>query len=99
MQFFIKNVFVVQLKNSGFIQEVFEKIYSQRRITMTTLNVAGANSRLISKLREKVEKKGILIVAANLGYKSQSTINKWFASNRIPDIAVGNVKRYLRGIK
>lgn len=66
---------------------------------MTTLNVADANLRLITKLKERVEKKGVLIVADNLGYKSQSTVNKWIAANRIPDVAVKKVKDYLRGRK
>lgn len=66
---------------------------------MTTTNVADANLRLVSKLKERVEKKGVLIVADNLGYKSQSTVNKWIASNRIPDVAVKKVKDYLRGKK
>jgi len=63
---------------------------------MTAVKTDDANLRLIIKLKERVEKKGVLIVADALGYKSQSTINKWFASGTIPYVAVKNVKRYLR---
>ena len=53
--------------------------------------------KLLARLRKQVDKKGLPIVAHGLGYKSESTINKWFLSNNIPDLALDKVKNYLKG--
>lgn len=50
---------------------------------------------MLSKLRRLIKKIGIKRAAYNMGYKSETTIRKWFLNDSIPDVAVPKVKLLL----
>lgn len=50
---------------------------------------------LLKKLDKIIEKKGLLQVSIELGYKSTSAIGTWVRNKRIPPIAEKKLKEYL----
>lgn len=62
-------------------------------------SVYKMNAQLLKRLKAQVEKHGRLKIAMDLGYKSESTMNKWFTSGVIPALARDKVRAYLKGKK
>jgi hypothetical protein len=50
---------------------------------------------MIDDLKKVVIAKGAVKVAADLGYRSQTTIRKWIANDKIPFLAQNKVAKYL----
>ena len=51
---------------------------------------------MIKKLKKIIEKKGYVMVANDLGYRSITTIKTWFKKNEIPVTAIEKVRAYLK---
>lgn len=62
-----------------------------------TSDISERDQKLLTRLEKQVKKEGRIKVAMALGYKSESTMNKWFASGRIPPLALDKVKAFLKG--
>lgn len=50
---------------------------------------------MLSKLIKLIKLHGVARVSNDLGYRSESTIQKWIVGNRIPNVAIEKVRIYL----
>jgi hypothetical protein len=50
---------------------------------------------MLAKLKKLIKLVGLTKVTNELGYRSVTTINKWFKNNEIPAIAQEKVRAYL----
>ena len=53
------------------------------------------NKRRLKQLAHFIAKDGMMKVATDLGYRSQTTINNWIRNNEIPSVAISKVDNYL----
>lgn len=73
-------------QNHTVSENFFQEIFSYKK-----------EVHMLDRLKRIIKRNGIASVAAELNYKSETTIRKWIESNRIPPIAHEKVKEYLKG--
>jgi len=54
---------------------------------------------MIKRLKTRIKRDGINVVATALGYRSPSTVYTWIRNGEIPDLAKTKVRNYLRNNK
>lgn len=50
---------------------------------------------MLEQLKAVIQAKGMIKVTNDLGYRSSTTLRKWFNNGEIPKLAEARVKKYL----